>query len=80
MSKRPIPSSVVHCLHGDSLHALWRMGRADDDRVQSALDWQVRAITGDGNIRFYRSGTTDKGFACVANENLPSAWGATKAL
>lgn len=80
MSERPVPSTVVHCLNGDPLHALLRLGWADDPRVQAALEWQVQAITGEGDVRYYRSGTPDKGFACVANGSLPCAWGAVKAL
>ena len=80
MSERPIPSKVVHCHNGDSLHALLRLGYADDPRVQAALEWQVRAVTGLEEIRYYKSGTTGPGFACVANSGQPCAWGATKAM
>jgi hypothetical protein len=80
INPRPVPSGVVHCLNGDPLHALLLLGYGNDPRVRSALDWQVQAITGEGEIRFYRSGTSDKGFACAANLRQPCAWGATKAL
>jgi hypothetical protein len=80
MNPRPVPSSVVHCLNGDPLHALLRLGYLNDARVQSALDWQVQAITGEGDVRFYRSGTSGRGFACAYNQRQPCAWGATKAL
>ena len=80
MNPRPVPSSVVHCLNGDPLHALLLLGYLNDPDVRSALNWQVQAITGDGEIRFYRSGTSGKGFACAANLRQPCAWGATKAL
>jgi hypothetical protein len=80
MNPRPVPSSVVHCLNGDPLHALMRLGYQNDARVQSALDWQVQAITGEGSVRFYRSGTSGRGFACAYNQRRPCAWGATKAM
>jgi hypothetical protein len=57
-----------------------RLGYAQDQRVQAALDWQARAITGQGQIRYYKSGTSGPGFACAYNERQPCAWGATKGL
>jgi hypothetical protein len=80
MSQRPVPSSVVHCLNGDVLHALLRMGYVEDPRVQAALDWQVRATTDQGQIRYYKSGTSGPGFACAYNQGQPCAWGTTKAM
>jgi hypothetical protein len=80
MSQRPVPSSTVHCLNGDLIYALLRLGYADDPRLQAALDWQVRAITGQGQIRYYKSGTTGPDFSCTANGALPCAWGAIKAM
>jgi hypothetical protein len=80
MNPRPVPSSVVHCLNGDPLHALLRLGCQNDGRVRRALDWQVQTITGEGDVRFYRSGTSGRGFACAYNQRQPCAWGATKAL
>ena len=80
MNPRPVPSSVVHCLNGDPLHALLRLGHPPDDRVQRALDWQVQIIKVEGNLHFYRSGTSGRGFACAYDQSQPSAWGATRAL
>ncbi|HMN29763.1 MAG TPA: hypothetical protein PKE45_16550, partial [Caldilineaceae bacterium] len=49
----------------------------------------VRNITGEGiapagqqdaALRYYRSGNSAPGFACSANNHLPCAWGAIKAL
>ena len=76
----PVPSSCVHCLNGNLLHALLRLGYADDPRVQGALDWQTQAITGEGNIRYYKSGTAGPGFICAVNLGQPCGWGATKAM
>lgn len=80
MNPRPTPSSVVHCLNSDPIYALLRLGYATDPRLQGALDWLVRVTTGDGDVRFYKSGTSGKGFACAYNQRLPCAWGATKAM
>jgi hypothetical protein len=76
----PPPSGVIHCLNGNLLRALIGFGFLDDSRVQRAIDWEARAITGDGMERYYASGTSGPGFACAANEKLPCAWGAIKAL
>jgi hypothetical protein len=77
---QPPPSAVIHCLNGNLLRALIGLGRLDDERVTRAIDWEARAITGEGISRWYASGTPGPGFACAANERLPCAWGAVKAL
>ncbi len=76
----PPPSHVIHCLNGNVLRALLGFGWLDDERVQRAIDWEARAITGEGMGTWYASGTCGPGFACAANERLPCAWGAVKAL
>jgi hypothetical protein len=76
----PPPSSAIHCLNGNLLRALIGFGRLEDERVQRAIDWQARSITGEGFDRYYRSGASGPGFRCAANEQLPCAWGAVKAL
>ncbi len=76
----PPPSSVLHCLNGNLLRALVGFGHLDDERVQSAISWAARAITGSGASRYYASGTTGPGFACGANEAQPCAWGAAKEM
>jgi hypothetical protein len=80
MERRPLPSSVAHCLNGEPVHALLRLGFGQDPRVQGALDWLVQAATGEGDVRYYRSGTSGRVFACGYNQRQPCAWGATKAL
>lgn len=75
-----VASGVVHCLNGNLLVALQRLGFGDDTRVQAALDWQARAITGEGDIQFIKSGTCGPGFCCAANYGLACGWGAVKAL
>jgi hypothetical protein len=76
----PPPSAVIHCLNGNLLRALIGFGRLDDPRVQAAIDWAARAITGEEMPRWYASGTSGPGFACAANEDQPCAWGALKEL
>jgi len=78
--QKPVPSGSVHCLNGNLLYALQRLGYGDDPRVQRALDWQARAITGEGGFRYLRSGTCGPTFACSANGGQPCAWGANKAM
>jgi hypothetical protein len=83
------PSSFIHCMAGSVGAALIDLGWLNDKRLQSALDWQARTITGEGvdsaeskgtNKRFYKSSTSGPVFACAVNANLPCAWGAIKAL
>lgn len=76
----PPPSAVIHCLNGNLLRALIGFGRLGDERVRRAIAWQASAITGEGVDRWYASATCGPGFACSANERLPCAWGAIKAL
>jgi hypothetical protein len=76
----PPPSAVIHCLNGNLLRALIGFGYLDDPRVQSAIDWEARSITGTGVERWYASGTCGPGFACAANDKQPCAWGAVKGL
>jgi hypothetical protein len=78
--QKPVPSGSIPCLNGNLLYALQRLGYADDPRVQAALDWLVRAITGEGGFRYLRSGTTGPCFACSANLGQPCGWGANKAI
>lgn len=78
--KRPPPSMVIHCLSGNLLRALIGFGWLEDERVQRAIDWQARSITGEGFDRYYRSSTSGPGFRCGANADKPCAWGAIRAV
>jgi len=78
--QKPVPSGSIPCLNGNLLYALPRLGYADAPRVQAALDWLVRAITGEEGMRYLKSGTCGPCFACSANEGQPCAWGANKAM
>lgn len=78
---RPPPNSgAIHCLNGNLLRAMIGFGRLEDPRVRRAVDWEARSITGEGFDGYLRSATSGPGFACSANEHLPCAWGAVKAL
>lgn len=79
-SQNPTPGTVVHCLNGNLLAALIRLGWLEDPRVAQALDWQARAITGEAPIHYVPSGTSGPEFACAINEKQPCGWGATKAM
>jgi hypothetical protein len=79
-SRQPVPSRALHCLNGNLLYALLRLGYGPDPRVQTALAWQARAVTGEGPIQYYASGTSGPGFACSINLGQPCGWGAVKAL
>jgi hypothetical protein len=83
------PSSFVHCMAGNLGAALIDLGYLDDERVQVALEWQARTVTGDGVAasesretprRYYLSSTSGPDFACAANGRLPCAWGGVKAM
>lgn len=75
----PPPSSVIHCLNGNLLRALIGFGWLDDERVSRAIDWEAAAITGAGDPH-WNATTPGPGFRCGANDGLPCAWGATKAI
>lgn len=79
LERVPPPSSAIHCLNGNLLRALLRFGHLDDPRVQAAVDWAARIITGEGVDRWYAA-TPEPGFSCGANEGLPCAWGAVKEM
>jgi hypothetical protein len=83
------PSGMIHCLQGNLAAALLDLGWLGDPRLAVALDWLARSITGAGvapaadqnaPIRYYRSGNSASGFVCAANNHLPCAWGAVKAM
>lgn len=78
-TRPPPPSTVIHCLNGNLLRALIGFGWLGDERVGRAIDWQVAAITGEGSPH-WNAATPAPGFHCGANDGLPCAWGATKAL
>lgn len=82
-------SGRIHCLQGNLGAALIDLGWLGDERLTEALDWLARSITGEGfasaedrraPVRYLRSGNSAPGFVCSANDHLPCAWGAVKAM
>jgi hypothetical protein len=74
------PSGAIHCLNGNLLFALERLGYGNDPRLQTVIDWLARAILGAQPIQFYASGTSGPNFACGINLGQPCGWGANKAI
>lgn len=79
----------IHCLQGNLGAALIDLGWLGDERLDRALDWLARSITGEGiapaeerkaPVHYIRSGNCGPGFLCSANDRLPCAWGAVKAM
>ncbi len=83
-------SGMIQCLEGNLCTALLDLGwPLTDVRFGEALDWLARSITGEGiapskerdaPVRYLRSGNSGPGFSCSANDHLPCAWGAVKAM
>jgi hypothetical protein len=82
------PTGRIHCLQGNLAAALIDLGWLGDERLESALDWLARSVTGEGvapaedrhePVRYYRSGNSGPGFCCSANDHQPCAWGGVKA-
>lgn len=77
-------SGSIHCLNGNLIFALIRLGYCGDSRLDAALDWLARSVTGRDfetrYHRYYKSGVAGPGFLCSANNGQACAWGAIKAL
>jgi len=80
-------AGTIHCLAGNLCAALLDLGMAGDARLEQALDWLARSVTGEGiaaagvkdaPVRYYLSGNCGPGFCCSANDKQPCAWGAVK--
>jgi hypothetical protein len=81
------PSGTIDCLHGNMCAALLDLGY-QDKRLDQALDWLARSVTGEGiasledkraSRRYYPS-QCGPVFACGHNNGLSCAWGGTKIL
>jgi hypothetical protein len=81
------PSGTADCLQGNLCAALVDLG-CDDPRLNGALDWMARSVTGEGvapardrqaAVRYY-AGKCGPRFACGSNNRLPCAWGAVKVM
>ncbi|MHB9033347.1 MAG: nitrogen fixation protein NifH [Anaerolineae bacterium] len=82
-------SGTIHCLAGNLCAALLDLGFGGDPRLEQAVAWLARSITGEGiapseatraRVRYLRSGNCAPGFCCSANNREPCAWGAVKAV
>ncbi len=81
------PEGTIDCLQGNLLSALLEM-RYQDDRLEKAIDWMARSVTGEGVAplkvkyanRHYFNWNCGSVFACHYNHNLSCAWGGTKEL
>ena len=62
-----VPSAAIDCLNGNLIHALYRLGWGQDERVQEALHQLCIRVS-------------ERHFECTGNGNLPCAWGAVKSL
>jgi hypothetical protein len=81
------PSGTISCLQGNMCAALISLG-VKDSRLDKALEWMARSVTGEGispasdreaSLRYYAylCGPT---FACGVNNQLPCGWGAVKVM
>ncbi|PKO05769.1 MAG: nitrogen fixation protein NifH [Chloroflexi bacterium HGW-Chloroflexi-3] len=81
------PSGTIDCLQGNLVSALLDLGY-QDNRMELAIDWMVRSVTGDGIAPLtdkkatvhYFPWNCGPVFACRYNGSLPCAWGGTKVL
>ena len=78
--RKPVPSGAFHCLNGNMIFALQRLGYGEDPRVQVARDWLVNTIVGQQPMTENASAESAPGFGCRINEEQPCAWGANKAI
>jgi hypothetical protein len=68
---------LIYCLNGNMIWALAALGFGEDPRVVRALDWLTGMITGELS---HTGSYSWPDFGCGANDKLPCAWGAVKAL
>jgi len=82
-----LPSGTADCLQGHLCAALLDLG-CEDLRLEKALEWMARSVTGEGvapmadkmaPVRYY-AGKCGPNFACGSNNKLPCAWGAVKVM
>lgn len=81
------PSGTADCLQGNLCAALLDLGY-EDPRLETAMEWMARSVTGEGvapindrkaAVRYY-AGKCGPTFACGSNNKLPCAWGAVKVM
>ena len=88
-SMAAIPSQAILCLNGHLLAVLLDLGWLGEKRVDRALEWVARMVTGEGvapteergaALRYLKSGTCGPGLCCGLNAKKPCAWGAINVL
>jgi hypothetical protein len=88
-SMAAIPSQAILCLNGHLAAALLDLGWRREERLQRALEWMARMVTGEGvapneekraPLRYLKSATCGRGFCCGFNAKEPCAWGAVNVL
>jgi hypothetical protein len=81
------PGGSADCMQGNLVWALLELG-FDDPRLEKAIDWMARSVTGEGiapvsdrtaEVRYY-AGKCGPLFACGSNDKKPCAWGAVKVM
>jgi len=86
-SQAGAPSGTIDCLQGNLIWALLELG-CTDARLELALDWATRSLTGEGvapkedlqsELRYYAA-KCGPNFACLYNGEKACAWGAVKIL
>lgn len=81
------PSGTIDCLQGNLLTALLLVG-FDDPRMEMAVDWMARSLTGEGvasredksNPLRYYSYKSGPDFICGVNGDQMCAWGGVKVM
>ena len=80
---------AILCLMGNLSAALLDLGWLGDERLEAAIEWMARVVTGEGiapheekdaPVRYLKSATCAPGFCCSANDSKPCAWGAVKVM
>jgi hypothetical protein len=80
---------AILCLMGNLSAALLDLGWMGDERLNGAMEWTARVVTGEGiapqeakdaPVRYLKSATCAPGFCCSANDAKPCAWGAVKVM
>jgi hypothetical protein len=81
------PGSTIDCLQGNLSWALLEMG-VDDPRLDRAIEWMARTVTGEGvaskdekdaEARYYAYKCGPR-FACGVNAGKACAWGGVKVM
>jgi hypothetical protein len=90
LSLKGTPVSGFNCTVGSMGAALIDLGWANDQRLQTALEWLAQTITGEGsadvlnrnlNNNYKKTRNLSPPFACSSrNADLPCAWGAIKTM